>query len=460
MNRRTFLRAGVAATAAAAVPGFASVAASASVDRTAGVVWSKRDQHPKIQRHYDITRRADGSFLLSGLDTADGENRAFVRLADSWGRSQTWRKGSDENEWGDWGYEVIARESTNVLVGVADDAPKLVGFTVPPHPEWTATFDGTPAGAVHATQTDGGLAVGWTEADGGTATVVGTDEEGTEEWSRAPGDERTLSELLTTDSGSVVAVGTVAGDAGSAWATVWDGAGSQLRDETLDVPGEGPFTATADGDAVVLAGTTDEDWWLQRRSADWSVDWTQTYDANGSDHDVDDVVARDEGYGLLGHDSGGAVVVRVSGDGSADWRGQYAPYTDDGPAERGHAMVPVDGDQFVVAGTTHDGDEGDGWWWARVGDPAVATPNTPEPTPTPGPTTTPAPQTTEGTPTTESDPGTTLTTTGGTDVPTTATTEAESATGTSTSSSGPGFGLVATLAGLSGWVAMKRRGND
>ncbi|PSQ19236.1 hypothetical protein BRD00_03075 [Halobacteriales archaeon QS_8_69_26] len=64
-------------------------------------------------------------------------------------------------------------------------------------------------------------------------------------------------------------------------------------------------------------------------------------------------MVRSDGFGLFGHDADGTVVVRTDLQGHERWRGRYAPYdegADDGPPDRGHSMIPVDGDQFVTDG--------------------------------------------------------------------------------------------------------------
>jgi len=144
--------------------------------------------------------------------------------------------------------------------------------------------------------------------------------------------------------------------------------------------------------------------------------------------------------------------VTLAGTGEERWRGRYAPYAGsdgdgDEPADRGNAMVPVAADEFVLAGTTAPSEEGRDCWLARVGEPGAATPaDVPDPTPTPPPTTMPSRTTappTGPTPTESVSPSPTPDT--GTRTP-----------ASPTVSDGPGSGVLTALAGLSGWLAVRR----
>ena len=110
-------------------------------------------------------------------------------------------------------------------------------------------------------------------------------------------------------------------------------------------------------------------------------------------------------------------------------------------------MVPVGDGEFVLAGATAPGEEGRDWWVARVGEPGAATPYTPDPTPTPPPNTLPP---------------TTTPPTGSAPTPDDDGTRSPGAAGTPSASSptdgaGPGFDVLAALAGLSGYLAARRR---
>lgn len=445
-TRRGFLRTTAGIALLTGAPGVAS--ATTEPRRDPGIVWTRRDANPGTQQLFDVVRGPDHPFAFCGYGTSYGDDRTVVRLTDRWGRLRSQRRGSDDNEWGDRGHELLVHEDGLLLAGVDDDAPLLLGINDPlAPPDWARTYDGTPEEAVHAATTGDGYAVGWTEAgESADAVMVGTDRTGTQQWSDRPGENRRLTGLVSagTDSASLVAVGRHTDGTRGGWATAWSSDGSRERDLALDAPGDGPAVAVADCAAVVLAGATGDGWWLQRRASDWSVDWTRTYAAEGSDRGVDDLVARSDGFGLLAHDEEGTVLLRADERGEEHWRGRYAPYTDGNrPADRGHAMVPVDGDEFVLAGVTAPGEDGRDWWAARVGEPGATTPaDTPEPTPTPTPTDatfTSPPGSTDDTGTRNSEsPGD-----GGGEAP--------------TSSTATGFGVGAAVAGLAGWLGIQRR---
>jgi hypothetical protein len=408
---------------------------------------------------FDVVRGPKHPFTLCGYDTSAGHDRTFLLVADQWGRVQNLRRASEENGLGARSYELADPDEGFLLVGTDGESPLLVGGPDPlAPPAWIRTYDGTPEGAVHAATPGDDHVVGWTEAvdppEPPGVRVVGTDATGEERWSDRSGDGRRLVDLLPADAdpGSFLAIGTRA-DSPGGWTTAWEPDGTQVRDTSFETPGDGPASAVIDGEGLVLAGTSEEGWWLQRRRPDRGVDWTRTYPADGDDRGVDDLVTQEDGYGLLAHDTGGTVVLRTGPGGEVRWWGRYAPYTDDdGPADRGHAMVPVD-DEFVITGATAPGEEGRDWWIARVGEPGVATPYTPDPTPTPPPNTIP-PTTSPPTDSAPapSDPPTP--TAAGTRTPEPS---ADGSGASPTSGDGPGFGVLAAFAGLSGWLAARRR---
>lgn len=454
MDRRAFLRAGAAVAVPALVPGVTAASTGSGTGRAGGVVWSQRDPNPGTQRLFDVVRGPGDGFTVCGYGTSGGGARPLVRVTDRWGRSESQRRGP---EWGDRCHELLPLDRGHLLAGVDDDAPMLGRFEDLSGPVWTRTYDGTPEGTIRAATTGDAHAVGWTEPadppDTAGVAVVGTDTGGNERWSDRAGDGRRLVELLSTgtDPPSLVAVGTrIDGPRGSA--TVWEPDGAQVRDARLETPGDGPAAAVAAGGAVTLAGTGEDGWWLQRRRPDWGVDWTRTYDAGGTDRGVDDLVVQGDGYGLLAHDAEGAVVLRTDAGGGERWRGRYAPSSGgdgEGATDRGRSMLPVGDDGFVLAGSAA-GEEGRDWWVARVGEPGATTPaDVPDPTPTPPPTTAPPtgpPPTGSGSPSPTPDAGTRAP-----ELPD------DGSGGDATASDGPGFGVLAALAGLSGWLAARRR---
>lgn len=449
MRRRRFLR--TASALAVVSAGVAS--AEMETERNAvanrqdsGLVWSSRDRQIGTQHLFDVARGVDYPFLVCGYGGDGDDQQPLVRVTDRWGRQESQRRGP---QWGDQGHVLLALDDGYLLAGVDGGEPMLAAFTDLSNRSWRRTYDGTPDGQVRAMTTGDGHAVGWNQSDESAGpVVVGTDETGAERWTDHLPAGRSLSDVVSAgpDPGTVVVIGTATADDAPAWATVWQPDGTRTRDLVLDTPGDGPEAAVEDENGVVLAGTTDDGWWLQKQAVDWSVTWTRRYAADGSDRGVDDLVSRVDRYGLLGHDRNGAVVVRTDGHGGEQWRGRYAPYTDgDGPADRGHALLPVAGDEFVIAGDTAPGEEGRDWWLARVGEPGVATPAAvPEPTPTRPPTTFP--------PTTA--PPTDSMSKTATPEPT-----GETTSEPSQSTDLPGFGVLAAATGLSGWLAFRTRGD-
>jgi hypothetical protein len=435
-TRRRLLRAGGSLVLASLAPGAAGVARAAAD----GVVWSRTGRHPGTQRLYDVVHGPEG-FLVCGYGRHDGETRGVVAVADERGRIRGRRRGP---EWGSRAHDVVATDGTYLLAGRDGDAPTLVGFDPPFDRQWRATYRGTVAGTAHASTRGEGHAVAWNDRREPVGpVVVGTDDEGAERWRDRPGDGR-LTDLLAPDARSLVGVGV--GDEDGGWATVWNPDGSRERDLSLSAPGEGPLAAAADGGGVVLAGTTGEGWWLERRTPEWDVAWTRRYAGGGEGRGVDDVVVRADGYGVLGHDGGETVLLRTDGSGAEEWRGRYASSGGSGGRDRGLGMVPVDGDEFVLAGADGSGAEGADWWTARVGRPGATTPaatTTPPPTDATSTTTPPPTDATFTTTPPPTDAASTVPPTDGTTADTDGT----------TSSLLPGFGVLAALGGLAGWVA-------
>lgn len=501
MHRRTVLRTCAAAVGAAAAAG---VASAADGDRAsgetqdddpsdgAGLVWSARDEGLGEETLLDVAPGTDTPFVACGYGRDGDDSRAVVKTTDRWGRTEHQRRGPD---WGTRGDALLAHDDGYVYAGVDDGAPLLARLSTPLDQSWRHTFDGAPAGRVHAAAAGGTYALGWSsDDDGSEATVAATDATGAEQWTNtvelgrltallavgpALGDNSTTEGTATgrtaTDAPpagrSLVAVGARGDrDVEGGWVAEWRPDGTRRFDRTLSLPGP-PAAAASDEGGVVLAGTTDGgDLFLRRFRQDWTVDWTATYPHDGEDPTVTDLVVRhgagESGFGLLAHDADGTVVVRTGLDGGEQWRGRYAPSPDEwAGANRGYALAAVANDEFVVAGASAEGPEGRDWWLARVGDPATATPaDVPDPTPTPGPTTTPPPTPTatpiDAIPTT-ADPTDTRTATPhvDTDGPGTATPTAtlhDESTGT-----GPGFGVGAALAGLAGLAGLERwRGEE
>jgi len=467
MNRRSFLRSSVGATLSTGVAGIAGVTGVGAAAQASGIVWSQRGSAPGTQTLLDVVPGTDDAYICCGYTARYASESTLVQTADRWGRVRSSREGSEANERGHRGYELRALDEGFLLAGVEDGAPKLLRTAHPmTRADWAHSFDGEADGAIHVATTGATHAVGWTDAgDQSGAAVAATDAEGTEQWTDSLASERRLTALVATggDGTEFAAVGT--GDDGG-WAVVLAADGTRERDRTLTTPGSGPEAAVTDGDGVVLAGSGPEGWWLQRRDGEWAVDWTRTYADDGATAEggVDDLVVRSDGYGLLAHEGSGAVVVRADGSGERRWRARYAPQ--DGGGHRGHALVPVDGDEFVIAGATTAGEGGPDWWRARVGQPGETTPvEPPERTATPGPTTSPPPihaRTTEEGSATDDTAGETDASTpvpvDGTERPTgTGTPTPDGDATTASSGDGPGFGPLAALAGLSGWLATRVR---
>lgn len=471
LTRRRFLAASVGTLPAvtAVSDGAVGHTNDAGHAQNSGIVWARRENGVPGRYWTDIVAANDDDplehrFILCGHDY--GNDYGILRSTDKWGRELHQR----DDGFGDSLSTLVAHDKGYLVAGIEETAPLLIGIPDPYNPnlfygDWQVTYDGTPTGPVHATTTDDGLAIGWTDAAETTGgVVVGTDDTGTPRWTDHLADGRRVAALVPapTSEGTVGAVGPHDGESTDGWATVWGSDGTRIRDRPLDTPGDGPGAAVADGSAVVVAGTGSDGWWLQRRTADWSVEWEQRYpdySAGGGHRPVDDLVRLADGYGLLSHDATGVRLVRTDDAGTERWRGYYAPYdeetTDDGGV-RGHSMIPVERDQFVVVGSATAGENYRYAWMARVGEPGRATPvPTPTPTPTDTPRTMPPTQTRTPTPTPSptTDGGQSGSVTG---TPTRPPTAAE----TSTDAPGaaiPGFGVVAALAGVVGWVVARRR---
>lgn len=445
LTRRRFLAVSAFGTLSLASPGHWSRIVRAE---QAGVVWTQRSDTDVLEYWADVAAGTDRPFVLCGRDKS-ASSHTRIRTTDQWGRQQSQRRGP---EWGTGGFELVSHDDGYLMAGVADSAPLLIGFPDESAseflvPEWRVTYDGRTAGPVYATSTAAGHAVGWTETAEVTSVVVGTDDTGTERWTDRLGSREVVTlGPAPTSAGAVLGMGTR--DGGSAgWVTVWTPEGARDREQSFETPGDGPSAAVVDGSAVIVTGRTDDGFWLQKRTADWSVEWTRTVSVTGRDHGVDDVVARTDGYGLLAHDDRGALVVRTDETGAERWRGQYAPYSEgaeDRAPVRGHAMVPVAGDEFVVAGSVRPGTADRDSWVARIGEPGIATPAAvPEPTPSPTPTgpltRTPTPSAGDTTPADDT----------ATPIPTATAPASPTAT---PGVDGPGFGLLAGLAGVLGWL--------
>lgn len=446
LTRRRFLTLSAVGAGLSVLP--ASV--SAASRRDSGLVWTHREDSLGTRYWTDIVPGSEAPFVLCGYDITDSEH-TVVRTTDRWGRVRSQRRGP---EWGDGSSALVAHDDGYLLAGIDENAPLLMGFPDPSAseflvPDWRMTYDGTPDGPVYATTADTGHAIGWTDtAETAGAVVVGTDATGTARWTDRLRDSRRMVELIAApqSAGSVIAVGTHDGDATDGWATVWRSDGTRHRDRSLETPDE-PSAAVADGPAVVVAGTNEngDGVWLQRRTADWTVEWTHSYAAGGSNLDLDDLVVHAGGYGLLAHDADGTLLVSSDESGTERWRGRYTPYskqTGGGAPVRGRAMIPVEGDEFVVAGSTAAGAEGRDAWVARVGDPEVATPAavpTLTPSPTPHGPLTPTPSPTITTP--DDRPTPSPATPSPTDTP---------------GEDGAGLGLLSALAGVCGWLVLRR----
>lgn len=413
-----------------------------------GIVWTQRSDTDAFEYWADVAAGTGQQFVLCGRDR-HASSHTRIRTTDQWGRQQSQRRGP---EWGTGGFELVSHDDGYLMAGVDGTAPLLISFPDESAaeflvPEWRVTYDGATDGPVYATTTETGHAIGWTEMDETRSVVVGTDDTGTVQWTdRLDGREVVMLGPAPSSAGSVLALGIQKGGSGG-WATVWTQDGIRDQEHTFETLGEGPSAAVTDDSAVVVAGHAEDGYWFQKRTADWSVEWTQTVSGQGRDSGVDGIVARADGYGLLAHDDQGALVIRTDETGAEQWRGQYAPYSDEGQDRtpvRGWAMIPVARDEFVVAGSVGPGAEDRDSWVARVGEPGVATPAAvPEPTPSPTPT---GPLTRTPTPTVAD-------TTPSDDTATPIPTATVGASPTTTpGAGGAGFGLLAGLAGVFGWL--------
>lgn len=425
LTRRALLRSSAAAVLPTAAGMEATAKSSKSRDHN-GVVWSNRKPLSGDQILRDVTNGSGTRYLVCGM----GEESAIIRTTDEWGRTESQRRGP---EWGDSAHTLCSLADGYLLAGVDGDEPLLVDFEDLSTVRWRRVFDGIPDGTVHAASLGDQHVIGWTDAgtdDGGR--VHATMADGTQIWSVSLPTNRSLTSLATTSSEDplVHATGPIAGSDQEAdgWARTWRPDGSETEDRTLDLPGT-PSTLLPEEASLLLAGVTTDEWWLQRRDVDWSVQWTETHTVAGENPTLVDLVAGENGFAIVGNDADGAVMLRLDKNGSERWRGHYPQNDDDTePSLTARAGFTVTNDEVVVAGgTSSDGDQDT--WLARLGDPAVATPaDVPSPTDTPGPTTFPQ---------------------------TTAADVTEPTAATPTEEPGPGFGVAATLGGFVGWLATR-----
>jgi hypothetical protein len=426
----------------------------ASSTQNSGIVWTRLDDTSSMWT--DIVPRTQDGYIICGKDDMES-HRAIVRTADQWGRVQGQRRG---DEWGDKGAELIAHDDRYLLAGIEDNAPLLIGF---PNvstqeflvPDWRSTYNGVPSGSVHVTATADGYNIGWTEeGDLSGSTVVQTDRTGGKQWIDRLASPRRLAELVqtSTTTGWVAAAGPHEDNTTNGWATVWEPDGTRSRDRLLDTPGGGPSAVVTDESAVVMAGSNDDGWWLQRRASDWSIDRERQYADDGGERQVTDLVRLTDGYGLLGYDTTGTRLIRTDDTSSEQWRGHYTPYDQERTA-RGRSIIPVGNDEFIIIGSVSaDADESNGWI-ARVGEPGQTTPSPPR---TPTPTTTGGEYGTMPDPATRTSTPLTPTTEGGESSPVTETPKQGDGSTESSGGDTPGFGIMATLAGVVGWVVFRQ----
>lgn len=250
-----------------------------------------------------------------------------------------------------------------------------------------------------------------------STNVLSFDASGEHRWTRTYGeyDSRWLNFLFEDSDGGPVVGGTpgpwlagLGSDGSERWQTNFE-----------DAPPELGRDATRDGDGIVLLGESD----LVRLESSRSIDWGRSYEDFRDTHHGRIATTEDGGY-ILAADVGDdrIRVGKTGSDGQLAWSHEYAVGVD-GIADL-NGVIETSPGEYLVVGARRDDQQG--WAMAFL---EMTTP-TPMPTPTSTPPGTPSPSMTDSTAT-------------------------PSSTGTTTGL--PGFGVVAALVGIAGWLLARHR---
>jgi len=240
--------------------------------------------------------------------------------------------------------------------------------------------------------------------------LVGFDADGQYRWHREVNDNgsQALGFLLPNGDG-VVAGGTFP------WLAEYDADGSSRR---IDLPENLPdavlSTGIRDGDGIVLRSGSD----AARLDASYDLDWSREYDAFADESAEQLIATSDDGFLLQTTpvDTGDFTLAKADADGELQWHHSYQVRTENSPEI--HTLVEQSDGEYLLAGGANLSTDG---WALVLSDTQPPTPastatptGTERTTPTPTPTRTTAEQTT---------------------------------------TAGPGFGIVATGAALTGALA-------
>lgn len=372
---------GAAVSALSALPAVSTATAS-GVDTSGGpsLDW-KHSLAADDAEVCDVAAAGDSGYIAVGADT-DGQD-AWIAKLDAGGTVE-------------WSSHVACGDGTDVARSVApvvgggyafagtststDESDVfLVGTDQNGTRQWTRTFGGTEfdfCRTIVPTR-DGGFAIaGSTQSnadEGQDMWLLKTDVEGRFEWVRTydRSSSDALGDVVATDDGGYGLVGTTFGDGTDCWVARTDADGDVAWERTLsrsDVDVARSIVQTDDG-GVAIAGHTiagddrRKDAWIAKLDAGGSVEWQRTYGEGGDDLAVALVRTDDGGYALLGTTitAGRERTLLVKTD-AAGRRERLRTLPDGGSVRAG--LADATPGTYVLAGTesgSHGGRDADGW---------------------------------------------------------------------------------------------------
>lgn len=311
---------------------------------------------------------------------------------------------------------------------------------------------------------DGGyaLAGGTTSASDGSedALLVKVSPDGERQWQRTyggSGHDWANSVVEVGDGGFVLAGDARSSDHvhGVGWLARVAADGTPQWERTYGGKGADEVARTSDGGYVfggeTNAGTDGLQGWLVKVSGDGTEQWKRNYGGGGVDYGTAVLEPSDGGaifVGARGERSGDALVVKTAADGTERWT-----RTPGGASDETASAIVETNDGFLLAGYT---DAGGGWdgWLVKLSQ-EFTPPASPTPTPTSDRSATPTSERSDTSRSTgEAGPTESAGTPG-------RTTGASTNEPTATTATTPGFGLLASLAGVVGWgyLRLRRRGD-
>lgn len=245
--------------------------------------------------------------------------------------------------------------------------------------QWTRAFGGSEFDFCRTVvpARDGGFAIAGstqsTPAEGQNMWLFKTDPVGRLEWERTydRSSSDTLGDVVATDDGGYGLVGTTFGDGTDCWVALADADGDVTWERTLsrsDVDVARSIVRTDDG-GVAIAGHTitgddrRKDAWLAKLDAGGTVEWQRTYGEGSDDLAVELVRTDDGGYALLGTTitAGRERTLLVKTD-TAGRRQWLRTLPQSGSLRAG--LADASPGTYVLAGTEaggHGGRDADGW---------------------------------------------------------------------------------------------------